>query len=735
MRLLHATTRQLWQFFDEQRPPYAILSHTWGNEEVLFADFNKSHENGSQHPSAHSLLLRAGDKKIDRCCHQALRDGFEWVWVDTCCIDKSSSAELSEAINSMFRWYKDAELCYAFLVDVEDSVEDISAPKSSFRTSRWFTRGWTLQELLAPRKLQFFSSNWELIGELTKGSQLSDVVSEITSVPSAFLEGLDLRTANLAMRMSWASKRTTTRKEDIAYCLLGIFDVNMPLLYGEGVKAFRRLQEEIMKRTYDHTLLAWGLLPWNEGYLDSDREGCGVLATSPAAFANSGSLNICPRPRNHDNPLNNYQITNEGLRIELLLYSAHSSLTGPHHVVAILDCFCRREPLRRIAIRLVSVPRHKILEREEPPIQDGDIFIRKGPSLLLANIAPDKTPSGYWFWKTIRILIEKDTKTYWWQIRSHHFHYIDFPRDYRCEVKYVHPKFKVEKNPLTLAPRSLHITTTLPWYSPLECGVPWISRLTLISDIIRNVFSGRCPYAQVRPQLDSIVVFLQLSRENTAQSTGRVTSFIVFLYYIPSSIGFYMPEDVSCSLTPISEDKSQVLPTHHSGMPHRLVGYEKLTLGDEIISVRTIKDSPDNLNRLKGSTLFKIDVEQASLFRPKLWIWVQAVHWRLVEFWEFLLDCGRRNIAPLGLLLAYGVIVNLLAIYTTNGQDYYLAVWALCYIPMVYEVKRHAIEGNSRLDNREAFFVRLIVMGLGVGFSMYPMLKAPLGLPTRQAAS
>ena len=210
MYLLDTTTKRLSSFFDERRPPYAILSHTWGTEEVTFEDFKQFHEGSlRQHPFSSLVSSRAGWRKIEACCDQALRDGLKWVWIDTCCIDKSSSAELSEAINSMFAWYKDSKVCYAFLSDVDNACEDISEPKSSFRSSRWFTRGWILQELLAPRRIIFFSSGWSIIGPLTKGSKLSEVAGEITSIHSAFLEdleGFDLRKANIAVGMSWASE-------------------------------------------------------------------------------------------------------------------------------------------------------------------------------------------------------------------------------------------------------------------------------------------------------------------------------------------------------------------------------------------------------------------------------------------------------------------------------------------------------------------------------------------------
>ncbi|KAF1920763.1 hypothetical protein BDU57DRAFT_424245, partial [Ampelomyces quisqualis] len=151
--------------------------------------------------------------------------------VERFCIDKSSSAELSETINSMFVWYKDSSICYAYLADVEH--------REAFGSSKWFTRAWTLQELLAPSHLQtddhtgmfFFSRDWKSLG--SKGS-LSTTISKITGIPKEYLERLSLTTASISMRMSWAADRHATRAEDIAYALLGIFDVNMPLLYGEG---------------------------------------------------------------------------------------------------------------------------------------------------------------------------------------------------------------------------------------------------------------------------------------------------------------------------------------------------------------------------------------------------------------------------------------------------------------------------------------------------------------------
>ncbi|KAL1600119.1 hypothetical protein SLS59_006193 [Nothophoma quercina] len=185
----------------------------------------------------------AGYDKIRHCCGQAKDDGYEWVWIDTCCIDKRSSAELSEAINSMYQWYWNAEICYAHLVDViKDPLLD--GNDASFIASRWFSRGWTLQELLAPETVEFYDGNWQILG--TKLSLL-DSICEASQIDMKYLLKRELiKEASIATIFSWASRRKTTRSEDIAYCLLGLVSINMPMLYGEGDRAFYRLQLEII---------------------------------------------------------------------------------------------------------------------------------------------------------------------------------------------------------------------------------------------------------------------------------------------------------------------------------------------------------------------------------------------------------------------------------------------------------------------------------------------------------
>jgi hypothetical protein len=240
---------KLHSFQEGKTPDYVILSHTWHDDEVLFEDLQ----------DISRASKKAGFAKIRFCCNQALKDHVKFVWIDTCCIDKTSSTELSEAINSMYRWYREAIECYAYLIDVSISADW----EAEMVHSRWFKRAWTLQELLAPRwLLTFYSTEWNKIGTCRN---LRTVVSKATGIDEEYLPGVlsrDIHTASVAKRMSWAAKRKATRTEDIAYSLFGIFNVNMPLLYGEGQqKAFRRLQEEIMKSSDDHTLFAWKTLP------------------------------------------------------------------------------------------------------------------------------------------------------------------------------------------------------------------------------------------------------------------------------------------------------------------------------------------------------------------------------------------------------------------------------------------------------------------------------------------
>jgi hypothetical protein len=229
-------------------PRYAILSHTWGDDddEVTLKDLMER-----------SRETKIGYKKIQFCAEQATRDGLQYFWVDTCCIDRSNNTELSEAINSMFRWYRNAAKCYVYLSDVTTNDQNridssLQSWEPAFRKSRWFTRGWTLQELIAPPTVEFFCSNGKKLG--TKKS-LEQQLHQITGIAVLALQGTPLAKFSINERMSWTENRNTKRQEDKAYCLLGIFDIHMPLIYGEGIKnAISRLHDELYKRSRKHQL-------------------------------------------------------------------------------------------------------------------------------------------------------------------------------------------------------------------------------------------------------------------------------------------------------------------------------------------------------------------------------------------------------------------------------------------------------------------------------------------------
>ncbi|KAL9080970.1 MAG: hypothetical protein Q9157_000380 [Trypethelium eluteriae] len=226
------------EFNRDETPPYAILSHRWGIEEVTFLDLvNRSGKS------------KVGYHKIVFYGEQAALDGLQYFWVDTCCIDKRNITELTEAINSMFRWYRNATKCYVYLSDVSTSTRGPNVEifrstwEPEFRSSKWFTRGWTLQELLAPVSVIFYSSQYERLGDK---HSLIGPIHEITGIPRMALDGHPLDTFSVTERMAWASKRQTTEEEDSAYCLLGIFSIFMPLIYGEGREnALRRLEREV----------------------------------------------------------------------------------------------------------------------------------------------------------------------------------------------------------------------------------------------------------------------------------------------------------------------------------------------------------------------------------------------------------------------------------------------------------------------------------------------------------
>jgi hypothetical protein len=336
MRLLNCDTGQLEEFFNANAPSYTILSHTWGKqeEEVNYQDMCS--------PETADPARKKGYNKLVQCCDQTLRMGKTYTWIDTCSINKSSSAELSEAINSMYKWYRDADICFVYLADVHVTQRDQSF-EASFIKSRWFSRGWTLQELIAPRQLLFFNAAWTSIG--TKATLLS-FISRATGIDKNTLLNPELSSLSIARKMSWASKRQTTRSEDIAYCLLGIFDINMPLLYGEGDKAFIRLQEEILKGTDDHSIFAWGAEEQNP---ESPKTGTGILAKHPSLFHCAATIE--PHPT-QGGP---YSITNKGVQIRLPLLATQN----PGEFLAVLGCHEENDLRGSIGLFLLEIDKEE----------------------------------------------------------------------------------------------------------------------------------------------------------------------------------------------------------------------------------------------------------------------------------------------------------------------------------------------------------------------------------------
>ena len=367
MWLLDTLTLKLKEFTNP--PPYAILSHTWGSEEVSLQDIEK--------PASKALR---GYEKIEQACALARSQRIEAIWIDTCCIDKTSSAELSEAINSMYAWYRHTSICYVYLNDFSFLIEEYGSSgrqNSRFlrklRKSRWFTRGWTLQEFLAPYNVEFYDRHWHYIGDKI---DLTYQLSSITRIDQQHITERDsVSRASVAARMSWASGRSTTRPEDEAYCLLGLFEVNMPLLYGEGKKAFLRLQHEIARSSDDESLFAW-----HAG--NSTAREAGIFADSPTSFAYSQNI-VCRSFYDTYRPP--YTITNRGLAIHAPTFRFHSNMheelirpsekpKAKEFGLLPLSCARANMPEHRFIIILMMVA-HKTYVRFLPPMATYEKYI------------------------------------------------------------------------------------------------------------------------------------------------------------------------------------------------------------------------------------------------------------------------------------------------------------------------------------------------------------------------
>ena len=352
MRLINTTTLQLEEFKSSREVKYGILSHTWGDSEVTFEDM----------ASSSVREQKKGWKKITNTCRLAKRCECDYAWVDTCCIDKSSSAELSESINSMFEWYANAVICFAYLEDLEPDV----AVETWLPQCRWITRGWTLQELLAPREVHFFDKLWKRRGSK---ATLVEALRTSTQIDQSVLRKESrLSDYSVAVRMSWAANRETTRPEDMAYCLMGLFDINMPLLYGEGSRAFRRLQEEIARRMYDLTFLSW------DDPVCQTKLFHGLFAPSPAAFKGMSDLVSL------DWLGDSFSITNSGLRLTNGLHFTSDPRDGRSSYYALVAGYRDTDKGRRL-----SVVRLRKL--------DSSTFYRTGPLVQLEEADEDKMQS------------------------------------------------------------------------------------------------------------------------------------------------------------------------------------------------------------------------------------------------------------------------------------------------------------------------------------------------------
>ena len=388
MWLLDARTAKLHYYSapeDVPNPGYAILSHRWlngGRDDQTFQDVQgltaaSQSRTSSEPPGSQpkNLEVPGLNAKIRRFCALARDHGFRFVWIDTCCIDRTSSAELTESLNSMFQWYARAAICYAFLHDVK-SDEDPYDKGSSFRSSEWFTRCWTLQELLAPSNVLFVSMDWLPLG--TKES-FSSLIQEVTGIDCDILiHQRPLDSVSIARRMSWASGRRASRVEDETYSLMGIFGVNMPTIYGEQHHAFIRLQQEILKSSHDQSIFACYQILDNPSLIqspDSDSlllpsalqdnmhedewEQGRLLASSPGAFAESADISPVP-PEDFADILGvpfrppEYNVTSCGMRMRLPLLTLTA---GPKVTyLGVLSCRSAHRPDHLVALFLTPLP-------------------------------------------------------------------------------------------------------------------------------------------------------------------------------------------------------------------------------------------------------------------------------------------------------------------------------------------------------------------------------------------
>ncbi|KAI9566978.1 hypothetical protein HD554DRAFT_2111690 [Boletus coccyginus] len=275
---------------------YAIFSHRWFSEgEPTYQDMMKGNRLGG-----------AGYEKLKQFCDTAQSARVTYAWSDTCCINKDSSAELDESIRSMFRWYRNSFICIAYLgnTDCLDNVGD----------DEWFRRGWTLQELIAPKCIKFYGRKWNPLTDVVNDLDHWEILKKIenvTTIRAHFLRGRQFEPGpkDIAERMSWAAGRTTTRGEDRAYSLMGIFGVSMSVAYGEGPdQAFFRLTEAILHVSDSLDILNWTGAPASTSHATR------MLPSSPDCYL----MKNRPKFSALQNP-QSLTLTNRGLQLDLFV--------------------------------------------------------------------------------------------------------------------------------------------------------------------------------------------------------------------------------------------------------------------------------------------------------------------------------------------------------------------------------------------------------------------------------
>ncbi|KAK4621759.1 NADH kinase POS5, mitochondrial [Fulvia fulva] len=342
-----------WRFVTEAEKygRYAILSHVWEEPgEVTFQDIRDG-----------TATAKTGWYKIKQARLRAKEDhNLDYCWADTCCIDKTSSAELSEAINSMYRWYFHAKVCYAYLADV---------PGQALKDSKWFTRGWTLQELIAPGDIIFYDATWQMIGS---NISMVNELAGITKIDSKVLrDRTAITSVSVAGRMAWAANRHSSREEDKAYSLMGIFDVNMPMLYGEGSKAFARLQEGIIRTSTNHSILAW------QAYED----GHDTLLFSPSPYGFRRAHKIVSW--SHPGIDESFSLSNKGLRISLPVLETQDS---PRYITVILNCRYADNGITQLALFLKKQAHGMIVPTRNLTSTVCEVASYKKPDGVLTSI-------------------------------------------------------------------------------------------------------------------------------------------------------------------------------------------------------------------------------------------------------------------------------------------------------------------------------------------------------------